>query len=582
MQKLLLLKSNPKRCVTYFLLLLTFSFPTNALASIIQIDDKDQLLRIGESGGLPLSGDYELTSSIILDPASSATYISEIFSGTFDGKGHTISGLTRPLFNDIGGNSFEDKAIVKDLVLETSGGGVLGRGILANDANSYVLIENVGTKGIIVGSAEDSVGGIVGSLTVGFETSGLITKSFSTASVYGDDKVGGLVGEVGSNGEITESYSNGSVTGDQYIGGIVGITYGNISNSYATGEVSGDSYVGGFIGSLFNNREIINSYASGSVLGTNNRIGGFAGELWYGEILNSYASGDVNGQQNVGGFVGISQQALLRHSYATGDISGVGPSIGRFYGQVSSSTFTEVLGTGLLTNLTPSEDEAPSSSYSGTPAPSKLEVVNQRSTTTISPGTEFETVIELSPGSKFGQDSCLNNGNPYLVSMRNSFQSSCIVEGGRSSVRVNRSITLQKESLTSVSNTSGFSPKNLDLGTLKILSFDSVFNEGNTLVSSIKTEVNKTSQIFISSGEGLQISLKSPGKEKLQLWVRLADGSTALFGMVTFDENGNATLPAIEFNIVGQYEFIFINEADKLPDNLELKNQLGSLVINVE
>ena len=52
-----------------------------------------------------------------------------------------------------------------------------------------------------------------------------------------------------SEGAIASSYSTGSVTGDNRVGGLVGVSAGTITSSYSTGNVSGDSDVGGFVGS---------------------------------------------------------------------------------------------------------------------------------------------------------------------------------------------------------------------------------------------------------------------------------------------------------------------------------------------
>lgn len=549
------------------MLLLTFSFPTNALASIIQIGDKTQLLSIGVLDVMPLSGDYELTSSIILDPAveddnpaTIDTYINGTLTGTFDGNGYTISGLTRPLFNDIGGDSFEDKAIVKDLVLVTAESGVAGRGILSNNANSYVLIENVGTKGIISGGAVDSVGGIVGSLTVGFETSGLITKSFSTASVYGDDNVGGLVGVIGTNGEITESYSNGSVTGDQYIGGLVGITYGNISNSYATGKVSGDSSVGGFTGSLFNNKEIINSYASGSVLGTNNHIGGFAGELWYGDIINSFSISSVDGAgDNIAGFVGYKNSGSITNSYSTGSVTGVsGVSTDRFI--IPKVSFESAYGTGSETYLV--GGASTTVIYDGPPTPGMFTTVNT--------------------GNKYGIVQELNNGLPYLLSLRDTYQSSSGQESQNLTLGGSGIFTLKIETKNEVSASIGFLPSNSDLKDIKIQFISTSNDTKNEQISGLQANINQTSQVFVKVGEGLQLTLTSTFAESLQLWARSPEGEFIIVGLISFDENGRAILPAMVFNDSGQFEFIFIDSDSSSLDTLELKNRLGSLVINVE
>lgn len=567
MQKLILLKSYTKYLCGHLLLL--FIAPANAFADVISIADKTNFMKIGSPDGYSLSADFELTASFDLDPAIDDTYIAGTFSGTFDGNGHTVSGLTRPIFDQITGNApsynpdteswiDEDKAIVKDLILVTAGW-VVGRGILANDANSYVLIENVGTKGIINGGVEDSVGGIVGSLTEGGETSGLITNSYSTANVYGDDTVGGLVGVVGSNGQITESYASGSISGDQNIGGLVGLTYGNISNSFATGEVSGDDTVGGFTGALLNNREIINSYASGSVSGTGRDIGGFVGELWYGDIVNSFSISSVNGADNTAGFVGSKASGSITNSYSRGNVYGEsGTSTGSFIG--SNEVFDTAFGSGSITYLV--DGISTTEIYSGPPTPSLFTTVNT--------------------GNKYGVDPELNSGLPYLLSLRDTYQSSTEQEAQNFSLSGTGILTLKIESKKEPSASIGFVSSQFDLKEMKIQFIPTSDNNKNEQVSGIQTSINQTSQVFVKVGEGLQLTLNSTSEKGLQLWVRSAEGKFILLGLVSFDEDGKAILPAMEFNDSGQFEIIFIDSDNSSLDTLELNKRLGSLVINVE
>lgn len=358
MQKLLSLNSNPRRCAAYFLLLLTFSFPTNALASVIQIGSETQLLSIGTLDEFPESADYELTASFNIAPASSATYISEIFSGTFDGNGHTISGLTRPLFNQIEGSYSDDGsgiAKVLNLRLSTSTEfGVSGRGILANDVNAYTRIDNVGTSGEI-NSADSNVGGLVGVLNP-WGTTSQIVNSFSTASVTGNSYVGGLVGYVGDLGTISDSYSTGSIQGGQRVGGLVGYVgnSGTITNSYATGTVEGTSqFAGGLVGELAI-ANVSTSYATGSVTGIGEVGGLIGGSIYPITIDSSYATGSILGNNNTGGLIGLvgGSGSTISNSYSRGTVQG-GESTGGLVGNSSNSiienSFVQVVGN--LTSL---------------------------------------------------------------------------------------------------------------------------------------------------------------------------------------------------------------------------------------
>ena len=206
---------------------------------------------------------------------------SPYFSGTFDGLGHTITGLT------IGGSNNRV--------------GLFGV--------STGTISNIGIVGGSI-AGNGSIGGLVG------ENQGSISNSYATATVSGGNAIGGLVGY--NKGPISNSYAAGAVTGSGAgVGGLVGSNQNLsgvsavISNSYATGAVTGgwDAwYVGGLVGE--NGSSISNSYASGAVTGgssthDNGTNGGLVGKN-AGAITNSYATGSVAGNRIVGGLVGTN------------------------------------------------------------------------------------------------------------------------------------------------------------------------------------------------------------------------------------------------------------------------------------
>ena len=76
----------------------------------------------------------------------------------------------------------------------------------------------------------------------------MVSHSYSTGDVTGNESVGGLVGwNEGNN--VSNSYCTGSVTGNSSVGGLVGENIeGTVSNSYSTGIVTGDGHVGGLVG----------------------------------------------------------------------------------------------------------------------------------------------------------------------------------------------------------------------------------------------------------------------------------------------------------------------------------------------
>ncbi|MHC4520688.1 MAG: GLUG motif-containing protein, partial [Planctomycetota bacterium] len=169
------------------------------------------------------------------------------FEGVFDGNGHTISHLT------IIGESYV---------------GLFGQ--FGDDRLSAAELKNLGLEAVDVNGVGYGVGGLVG-----WNHRGSITNCYSTGSVIGGGRVGGLVGY--SEAHISTSHSTATVNGtDWYVGGLVGRnSYGSITTSYSTGSVVGVDMVGGLVG---RNRS--------------------------GTITGCYSAGNVAGEADVGGLVG--------------------------------------------------------------------------------------------------------------------------------------------------------------------------------------------------------------------------------------------------------------------------------------
>jgi len=180
------------------------------------------------------------------------------FTGTFDGQGHEIRGLSQRrsavgLFGYVApGGVIENLAIVDATVIGH-------RPVAALAATNAGIVSNCSSSGNVTG--DFSVGGLVG------QNSGAVNNCYSRASVAGRDiDAGGLVGW-NDGGSVSNSYATGSVTGGFAVGGLVGRDVGGtVSNSYATGPVIAPetSGLGGFVG--YNRRgTIINCYSTGSV-----------------------------------------------------------------------------------------------------------------------------------------------------------------------------------------------------------------------------------------------------------------------------------------------------------------------------
>ncbi|MBD9295268.1 MAG: fimbrillin family protein [Bacteroidales bacterium] len=181
------------------------------------------------------------------------------YKGTFDGGGHTITGLTVTTNDeDVGLFGRLNRAgTVKNVVME-------GIQITSNQINggsiggvvgfSWGTIENCSVSGSVSGTVY--VGGVVG-----VQWGGSITGCSSSATVKGMVNVGGVVGQMNGNIPLTACYATGNVTleidPEKNIsgGGLVGFNGGSsLLACYATGNVTstgsstGKVHIGGFLG----------------------------------------------------------------------------------------------------------------------------------------------------------------------------------------------------------------------------------------------------------------------------------------------------------------------------------------------
>ena len=226
------------------------------------VTSADGLINVAElvNGGktdinITLDKDIDLTGK---DWTPIGTNYEKRYKGTFDGRGHTIKGLTVTT-NDqfVGLFGYLDRAgTVKNVVMEgiqitsnhvlMSGntGGVVGY--------SWGTIENCSVSGSVSGT--NCVGGVVGS-----QKAGSIIGCSSSAIVKGTRYVGGVAGE--KQGTMTACYATGDVTlkidspQNLYVGGLVGFS-GNarvlacyaIGNVNSEGRNTGNVHIGGLFG----------------------------------------------------------------------------------------------------------------------------------------------------------------------------------------------------------------------------------------------------------------------------------------------------------------------------------------------
>ena len=184
------------------------------------------------------------------------------YKGTFDGGGHTITGLTFTTNDEYAGlfGWLNRAGTVKNVVMEgvqiTSNqiyggsiGGVVGYG--------WGTIENCSVSGSVSGTVY--VGGVVG-----VQIGGSITGCSSSATVKGTVDVGGVAGQTNSSATLTACYATGNVIIEMDPkkniagGSLVGMNAGSsLLACYATGNVTstgsstGYMHIGGFLGNNY-------------------------------------------------------------------------------------------------------------------------------------------------------------------------------------------------------------------------------------------------------------------------------------------------------------------------------------------
>ena len=232
------------------------------------VTSADGLMNVAElvNGGksdinITLTADIDLTGK---DWTPIGTDYDNSYKGTFDGGGHTITGLTFTTNDEFAGlfGWLNKAGSVKNVVMEgvqiTSNqiyggsiGGVVGYG--------WGTIENCSVSGSVSGTVY--VGGVVG-----VQIGGSITGCSSSATVKGTVDVGGVAGQTNSSATLTACYATGNVIIEMDPkkniagGSLVGMNAGSsLLACYATGNVTstgsstGYVHIGGFLGNNYAN-----------------------------------------------------------------------------------------------------------------------------------------------------------------------------------------------------------------------------------------------------------------------------------------------------------------------------------------
>ncbi len=230
------------------------------------------------------------------------------FSGTFDGQGHIISGLTinatainpspasgAGLFALIlNGATVRNVALTNEVVKATGMGTDMGAGGLA--AVNFGTVTRSCVSGNISASTSSGHTAFVGGLVA--ENIGTVFQSRSLAEVQATSAgvAGGLVGTL-NGGSITQSFASGSATAAAGYAGIAGTT------------------AAGLVGVQLPGTTISQSYAIGPVtVGAGGNAAGLVG-VAEGTITDSYAIGNVGNASFAGGLVARNAGATIIQSY---------------------------------------------------------------------------------------------------------------------------------------------------------------------------------------------------------------------------------------------------------------------------
>ena len=230
------------------------------------VTSADGLMNIAElvNGGksdinITLDTDIDLTGK---DWTPIGTDYDNSYKGTFDGGGHTITGLTFTTNDEYAGlfGWLNRAGTVKNVVMEgvqITSNQIYGGSIGGVVGYSWGTIENCSVSGSVSGTVY--VGGVVGA-----QIGGSITGCSSSATVKGTVDVGGVAGQTNSSATLTACYATGNVTieinpAKNIAGGsLVGMNAGSsLLACYATGNVTstgsstGYMHIGGFLGNNY-------------------------------------------------------------------------------------------------------------------------------------------------------------------------------------------------------------------------------------------------------------------------------------------------------------------------------------------
>jgi len=346
-----------------------YSFPgTGAETDPYKLSTTEHLkaLSTAVSGGITFAGSYFVMENDITLPEEwtpVGTSIANSFKGIFDGQNYTVNapadGL--PLFGYVVGPTVKNLNIygpkiagyglinnyvvgsgntIIDNVTLKSGSSTLQSGFIggyASGSNSITIKDSTVEAGVIVGydKGQSKIG------SFGGDFNGVIDNCVSYATVYGVNKVGGILGAKGQSMgmcKVTNSEFHGAIvaTGN-YVGGIIGSGYEagsapnspcvTVQNCVSDGSITGGNNVGGILGGEPGINQcwangigyIQNNEFSGTISSSGSYVGSIIGRL---DSLNLYnVIEDNTYTSDCGATRGIGYVAVVDTSCETVDTS---------------------------------------------------------------------------------------------------------------------------------------------------------------------------------------------------------------------------------------------------------------------
>ncbi len=332
----------------------SLSEPAEDEKGVYLISNADELMWFDKnaktSDSARLTADIRINKSVSGSDAAAEKYKwipigkdkSSAYTGTFDGNGHTVSGLyiennnaNTGMFGYVG-----DKGKIKNLTIKDSRIASIGdknyTGIFAGDL--YGSIENCHTESTVTVTGYRYVGGIAGDIESGGQISGCSNNADVLAS---DTNAGGITGRIDTGSlAVSESCNTGDVSGKSSVGGITGNQYAYqsvINNTYNTGNVTAsDGYAGGISGN-FRSGTLKNSYSAGKVSAADSGI--ITGRLEWttgAKALENVYYIDSQGIDAVGNLNGCTVQSGEAVPKTSDELKGIASELGEAFEQDSS------------------------------------------------------------------------------------------------------------------------------------------------------------------------------------------------------------------------------------------------------